>query len=503
MSNLERNENFSGFSLVNSTLAPTCVLFICIIIMIVFSTTTPIAKPRPVVWGTEASVTFLSMIVTFVIWFSVKRNRQHFLTNQCRKDVTLNIKLIVFWAFGLINMFNSALNMGANIDCLLTNGQQPFPLSHVLSILTHLTEIFFCVGQLGFLSFYSRFCFKPSSLINYGVSLMIIAHLLRWFRLLFDSILRSDYVTWVSLNSNTNLQEDCFYFSDIASVRSSLDPYISPMITEYSLLSAALVVRMCVNVFSDSSVRTSPMEEEPRSNSEETSTTEEPSSSEMLTRRTTTFVSLTSGVVLSLPLLISYLYSSSNKNDSSNIFRIISTVYEIQLLALLFWVKWKFKCQFYEISGKQTMSWGYQTIMVFVTSGTVCYETFGGIAGLMNSKEPSGLLLFINKILQTLVVIIQAMIILDMKNISFRPRSIRVKYFRVNRIFLCIFTMNILRWLVDSIAMGNPADATIRQRQFYGHMYWRTIEHTVFPINVFYRFLTAIEMYELYSNTNH
>lgn len=123
MASLEENGNFSRFFLFNSTVAPTCVFFICIIIMIVFSTTKPIAKPRPVVWGTEAIMTLLSMIVTFVIWYLVRRNTRKFLIEKQRRDVTLNIKLVFFWAFGLANVFNSAFNMGSNFDCLLKDGQ--------------------------------------------------------------------------------------------------------------------------------------------------------------------------------------------------------------------------------------------------------------------------------------------------------------------------------------------------------------------------------------------
>lgn len=111
-------------------------------------------------------------------------------------------------------------------------------------------------------------------------------------------------------------------------------------------------------------------------------------------------------------------------------------------------------------------------------------------------------LLLFNKILQTSVIIIQTEFILNMKNISFRPKRVQSKYFRANRIFLCIFVINIIRWLVDSIVMGHETDASAIQREFYGNVYWDTIEHTIFPVNVFYRFLTAMEMYELYRNIN-
>lgn len=94
MANIEQSADISHFFFIKSTEGPTCVLFMCIVVMIVFTTTEPLAIPRPVVWGTEAIITLLSMILTFVIWFLVKRNTRKFLIAKQQKDVTLNIKLV-------------------------------------------------------------------------------------------------------------------------------------------------------------------------------------------------------------------------------------------------------------------------------------------------------------------------------------------------------------------------------------------------------------------------
>lgn len=150
MASVEENGNLSRFFLINSTVGPTCISLICITIMIVFSTTKPTAKPKLVVWGTEATMTLLCMLVTFLIWFLVKRNTRKFLIDKQRRNVTFNLKLVFFWTFGLANIFNSALNMGSNIDCLLNGGRQPFLSVENLSIVKHLTEIFFLCWTIRF-----------------------------------------------------------------------------------------------------------------------------------------------------------------------------------------------------------------------------------------------------------------------------------------------------------------------------------------------------------------
>lgn len=130
MANLEQNEDISHWLYINATLGPTCVLFMCIVVMIVFPTAKPIAIPCPVVWGIQAIITLLSMIVTFVIRFQVKRNTRKFLIKKQRMDIGLNIKLVFFWAFGFANIFNFALHMAADIDCLLKDVRQPYLIAY-------------------------------------------------------------------------------------------------------------------------------------------------------------------------------------------------------------------------------------------------------------------------------------------------------------------------------------------------------------------------------------
>lgn len=275
-----------------------------------------------------------------------------------------------------------------------------------------------------------------------------------------------------------------------------MSPYISPIVIEFSLLSVVLMVGMCVNTFGCESI---PMHFVDNEMFDPTSTSnEELDSAEMLTA----YAAIICGIMLSLPFFISFILTSFKTDNSVDLFRIISTIYEVEVLALLLFGKWKFKSQFHEKLIETTKSSRYHVIFLCITSGAVSYEAFGAIAGFMKAGNDLRCLLFFDKILQIVVIIIQTEIILHMKNITFRRRHVHVKYFTANRMFLCIFVMNILRWLVDSTVMKQKTNASFTQRQFYGEHYWDTIEHTLFPVNVFYRFLAAMEMYELYQTTN-
>lgn len=160
--------------------------------------------------------------------------------------------------------------------------------------------------------------------------------------------------------------------------------------------------------------------------------------------------------------------------NSARAFLIISTIYEITVLAFLVLGKRKFKSQFREtfIEEKPSTCSGYKKALLCITSGAVAFETFGGIDGLMKAKEFFCYLLFINKILQISVIITQSEFILHTMNTSFQTRAIQEKQLKVNRIFQCIFVMNISKWIVNTIIMGQKTDSKFIQRQFYGKKYW-------------------------------
>lgn len=175
-------------------------------------------------------MTLLSTIVTFVIWFLVNRNKRKYLFTKQRKDVTLNVKLFFLWAFGLANIFSEALFMGSAIDRLLYDVRQPFSCGHYWKLINSLTKLFFYVGQLGFLSLFGNFRFKPSPWINYGVSLMIIINLIVWFEWPFYDIYFMN-VDWRKVFNETirHHRNGCHYLSSIDLIYLDVSPYIDPV----------------------------------------------------------------------------------------------------------------------------------------------------------------------------------------------------------------------------------------------------------------------------------
>lgn len=121
-----------------------------------------------------------------------------------------------------------------------------------ISIAIYLVEICFCAGQLVFLSLYEKFQFRPSHLINFGASLMIVTHLLRWFQIPFSEVFWRTYHFYFHIDWNATsktLLHDC-HSSSIIHLMLHMYRYIDSLRIKYHLLSVVILVKMCVNVFS-------------------------------------------------------------------------------------------------------------------------------------------------------------------------------------------------------------------------------------------------------------
>ncbi|XP_048747387.2 uncharacterized protein LOC125659688 [Ostrea edulis] len=482
---------YSRFSYINSTLAPTCILFVCIVILIIFSTSKAIPSPRPVVWGTEAAITFISMIFTFVILFLVNRNKRRYLGEADRGNVSLNIKLVFLWLFGLTSVFNSGLNMTINIDCLIHGGPQPFPFEQIISILCHTTEILFCIGQLGFLSIYGKYRFKSSTLINYSLSFMVIAHLLRWCRDFFDSIIKE------SMTSPYNKTNDCFFTSHISFIREKFHPYIGQIMTEFCLLSVVVAIRMFVMFNNVSGKET----RQPSTHQVEPSSITSWETCPMQRCSTSVFVSIMSGILLSIPLMITKFLNNSNVLEFSSISRVISITYNLEVLLLLCFAYIRFTTRFHETRNRQAMETTHRPVLIFVTAGSMAYTTFGCIAGIMSSYQLLGRILLVDNICQSVVILFQTMLILHVQTFCLKDAYVHVTGTSVHNTFLCIFVMNTIYWILSAFSFGESDNLGVIQVGLYGKKYWGVILQTLFPIVLFYRFITSIEMYELYRKT--
>lgn len=212
-------------------------------------------------------------------------------------------------------------------------------------------EICFCAGQLGFLSLYGTFKFRPSHLINFGASQMIVTHFLRWFQIPFSEVFWTTFDFHFHFDWNATsktILHDC-HSSSIIHLMLHMYRYIDSLRIKYHLLSVVILVKMFANVFSYNPITSW---KEFSKTSIYTATADEFDSSVRLTRPNVTFAAIRSEIVYSFlfVVVIAYIlvFFRPLSVNSAKAFLIISTIYEITVLAFLVLGKRKFKSQFRE-----------------------------------------------------------------------------------------------------------------------------------------------------------
>lgn len=143
-------------------------------------------------------------------------------------------------------------------------------------------------------------------------------------------------------------------------------------------------------------------------------------------------------------------------------------------------------------------------ILILCTAGAVAYSTFGLIAGMMYQRmefPTLSIALVIQKIFEIACTYLQTILILQSPAYNtVRDRKVCIPVYKVHCV---LFTINIIMWLVNSY-MGKVVGSVMHiEASFYGDKYWKAVNDVVYPITIFYRFHTAMDIYQLYKKYEH
>lgn len=407
--------------------------------------------------------------------------------------------------------------MAIDCDCIDKHGREQFPGELVVSIATHIFEIIFNTGQLGFISSYSAYRLKSSTLINYGISTIILTHVLRWFRTLFTSLLSNHLIN--DSNYSTSFLNNCYWNTDLTHFRTSIEPYVEPTLTEYSLLAVSLMLRMWISfekegrpAFFVSSVTT---EQTPLlgSGSRQVSSSgniqigfDHSLSLRSAVRSSSVYVCVLVAIVLCLPILTTVIMASAVENYSYHYqlsSGIVQCVFKLQLFIVILLALFLCSKQYKEEYSADKMN-SSRYILILCTAGAVAYSTFGLIAGLMHMAfETLSVALVIQKFFEIACIYLQTILILQSSSYNTARNRNGSRYLPVYKVHCVLFTINIVMWLVNSY-MGKVVGSVMHiEASFYGEKYWKAVNDVVYPITIFYRFHTAMDIYQLYKKYEH
>ena len=340
------------------------------------------------------------------------------------------------------------------------------------------------------------------------------------------------------------MKQDCFWESDINKLRTTLEPYVSPVQTEYSLLSALFLLRIwsevneprrdnCTqeidennreNIINEDNERTPLLTQQQslpanfQSNRSQQSNSIEDENSQteyshmddavqivgrMREKRSLSFyliilfgIAVITPVFVALLILLSVRRHSPQMHFIWEILRCTFTTIHLLFLILTF-RRTKQECNLPVASFKLK---GKEYILILSSAGAVAYSTFALLSGVMcRSEDPItknvALIVIIENIVNIVAIYLQTVLIIYGGRCE-QKAGTQTKLIGVQNVFVFLVITNMVSWFNNSF-ISNRLEYSSLQYGFYSSS-WNIINETVFPFVIFYRFHSAMDMYEMY-----
>lgn len=511
-----------------SKLLCACGVTLCaIIIIITMATSNP--DHHPAFWNIMAITSIISTIVTIVIWNRLRLRGINSIA-YIVSDVAIKPKILFLWIFGFARILSSALQLATSFHCIQQSATQLFPGEFVLSTLTSFSDIAFVISQLSFLSSYSTCKLKKDTIVNFGLSTIILTHIVQWFRALFSTLSKNDLIN-NSMAKDTN-HTSCLNSNDFKSLMESISPYTEPMSTEYSLLAVGIVLRLLPSS-NDGDVSPASIDKHTihlwseSQNDQEENTSLLPVLGPYNSRAVQRYnscqcdSSLRENITISaqlqvpsfyrcllaafltcLPILIALILNASYESDIQLSVGVIQFFFKGELTVL---VSLNFYLWYTQFKRQNVYSDTYdgKIILLLSTSGMLLYSTFGLIAGSVHVVDDRGLsyiatFLILQKLLEMFVVVCQTSLIIKAQNLHVHNLNPEPKYISADKMFYMFFLIRVIMWIADSYIGKNTRKIMPIETEVYGDKYWKTINDMLYPVTMFYLFHTSIDFYQLY-----
>ncbi|XP_048746796.1 proton channel OtopLc-like [Ostrea edulis] len=477
----------------------------CIVIIIVNYPHFPqiVAKEPWIVEGTVLAIGILSSIGILVIFIQQGRYR---LRRQINRDLTLRIKLVFLWIFGLLIIFSFCYDIAVNFDCLFRGKPISFKGQYEYGVVVLSLHIIFCFVQLGFLSSFAGHAPQISIAQNYMISFAILTHLVLWFLTFYKNI-----------HSKTD-PDMCFYNSYIANWRNKLQPLIQPAKIEFSLLAVELIV--VIWIYSVDGDEENGEEFNYTGASDESTSLIRDSAGHSLSRKTahrrltitnTFYICILFGTLLSLPLIVSSVvlsYSSTYSLRNYNAFLItLLLLYAGHfILILATFIQMNIYSQWRNIKST-TITKNKSFVLILTMAGALCYSAFkimvptrmpnpcnSTLHGFVSFDSRTISTSLFKTLFEILTMFLQTLLI--RQSWQMEKCAVPGKKQTVKRLLGTLCLINLIQWLVFSLLLGSQGRAMIIETCFYGETLWNDIHDGLFPVTMFYRFHTSMHFYE-------
>ena len=545
---------------VSATVMAACVLPFFFVITLVFSLTqkwmSSLQTPRYIILFLLLTT---SNVIVIGLAIAVIKNREQFVKRNDLMEYSQKPKLMFLWLFGLCIIVNESLNMSGNIHCIVTGGTETFRGEQACSVVVHVIAIIFYCGQLGFLSYFVNFTFISCVLLNYCMSCLLITHVMNWFNISLGTLFRNKIIS-VHYNYTELNSTDCFWHTDINKYRKQILPFIIPAQTEFSLLSAAFILRMWTgtgertredtelathaNQKREMSERT-PLLSDIRERTGNNNTGPGQSSNfkgllhvdingdgttdqrfhtnarspgdggedihhrsrcsvgrqtlpETTRASSSVYITIILAVVLSMPLLVGVIYAINVRENPKTMSLVLAAVRLVFVSVYFIAVIASYKLleTNCERNNKMKNLSGKEYISILCSGGAVGFLTFVLLAGFLQRDEN-----YIQTVRISVVECVLNIVCIYLQTVLIIHSDQCEKSSsntKLENLFAFLSVLNIVLWFMDSYASSHHIKTYRAEHAFYGTMYWSVIVEIVFPFTIFYRFHSSLDIYEKY-----
>ena len=462
-------------------------------------------------------------------------------------------KLIFMWIFGLCLLFLALLKFIETMDYVVRKTNQSAIFSSPRTIPFTLADIIFIITQLFFITYFSKRELKPSILLNIGMSFIVSCNISMWFYSTLSSFYRHAIRHYQPISKNETV-------SELTKFHNSILPFLAPMKTEFNLLIIGFLLTMwdtnndgmlnteeefmgttnsdtrnphisrsllsnpnaCINQHpnEETELLADSILEETHDSIQGSAITPDRSDEdgrlgygtmEKSTCNTTNsrnerslYLSIIGGILMMVPYVTCCLILVKQKPEQLAFkfsFEVLRGIYIFICFGLLCMTLFQFRPSKTEELTDQRLR-EKQYILVVSTSGAVTFAALCLFAAVFSDtsshtdhfKTGAIATIYIGQSLEIIVIFLQTILIIHSEHVVLicTSRSLEKR-------FVILGLLNFMFWVTDSFIIVSIDEDLVTgwiQTDFFTPQGWALIMETIFPFTIFYRFHSALEMYE-------
>ncbi|XP_062592225.1 uncharacterized protein LOC134253664 [Saccostrea cucullata] len=457
--------------------------------------------------------------VVFISVLAYKNRESWYKPSELRRiAIYTNIKVAFLWLFGFACILHESLNACIDINCFSSFEAGDLSWNPMERTFSHFLQILSLCCQLSFITYFRYYKFEPSLCINYGILIILLANLSKWF----DSLIKEINFNPETERNNDTLNIECLLSSSIYNITEDLDPYVGPARVEYYLLSTGFIISMWPSIQDDEESDPKEMNPTPVADLSEpddelallipgSSTSKRYNALQHRNNLSNTrihpvshFCSIVTGIVLNMSLIIGnivFVYLTKTEKHYSVGLReawfTFTLVYKFCMMILIYMIYYHitWNDEQFQVKPKKLSSGQY--LIIFSTSGTVALCTIGIIVGTEEVPGKGGYLFIVENCLDVMGTYLQTVLIIHAEKLV--VSSDGGSSFALDRLCLLLSVSNLSLWLIDSfIDVHYIAKFRTHNKKIIDTGTLENIVTILSPILIFYRFHVSIDWYNLH-----